>query len=73
MTAEGKFKAGRYPYPSEIRNDNGWIAAHVVARRKVAAEVVEIVLTADAGALPDWTPGAHAEIELLSSLTATIR
>lgn len=68
VTDAGRAKAGRHPRPSEVRNDDGWIAAHVADRRYVAADVVEIVLAADAGALPAWTPGAHAEIELPNSL-----
>lgn len=68
VTDEGRAKAGRHPKPSEIGNDDGWMSGHVIERRKVATDVVEIVLAADAGALPAWTPGAHAEIELPNSL-----
>ncbi|WP_428333783.1 PDR/VanB family oxidoreductase [Novosphingobium sp.] len=68
VTDEGRAKAGRHPKPSEIGNDDGWMRGHVIARRKVATDVVEIVLAADAGALPAWTPGAHAEIELPNSM-----
>lgn len=68
VTEEGRAKKGKHSHLSEIRSDDGWIAAHVIGRRKVATDVVEIVIAADAGSLPDWTPGAHAEIELPNSL-----
>ncbi len=37
----------------------------VAARRELTADVVELTLTVDApGALPDWEPGAHIDLEL---------
>lgn len=63
-------KRGAYR-PTEIVPAAGdWIPATVVARRTLATDVIELRLAADAGPLPTWEAGAHAEIELPD---ATIR
>lgn len=55
---------GAHRRPAEVAADDGWIAARVVARCDVASNVVEVRIAAEHGDLPDWTPGAHTEIEL---------
>ena len=40
------------------------IRTRVLARRRVATDVVEFTLCADGATLPDWTPGAHIDVHL---------
>lgn len=57
-------RCGTHAAPTRVAADDGWINACVSAIVPVAQGVLEVRIDAGEGTLPDWTAGAHAEIEL---------